>query len=419
MGVLLARLRATFSQITPEVWRVLVHSMVFGLAISIAELLLNFYLASMGYGTDVAGYLTTIYRVAGVVCGLPMGMLIDRWGPRRAILMGAIAFASAWLLQLMVSSFWALAISQFLIGICYTMVITAVTPLLASVTSFEQRPAVLGFNAASTLVVGVMGNLFGGSLPSIAASIVGGDPQGTLAYRLALGSVVALGLVAAVPIWMLRGVKSSNDRVIAPDQVDMQPNLPWSRLIRFALPYMFMGAAGGAIIPFQNLFLREVFGLGDAAVGLVLGVNSLLMGIGALTGAPLSKRVGAKRLSILTRFAAAPVMLLMFLPWLVPASIGLCLRGFFISISYPLSDALTMQYTPTRQRGVGMSLVNALWSLGWAGAAALAGRIQIAWGFAPLLCASIFFYAVSSYLMLYAFDNKFQAAQASLSEQLS
>lgn len=406
MGVLPARFRAMFNQITPEVWRILVHSMLFGLAISIAELLLNFYLASMGYGTDVAGYLTTIYRIAGVVCGLPMGLLIDRWGPRRAILTGAIAYAGAWVIQLLVRDFWALALAQFMIGTSFTMIVTSVTPLLASVTSSEQRPAVLGFNAASTLVVGVMGNIFGGALPGLAASIVGSDPQGQLAYRLALGSVVILGLLAAIPIWMLRSIKANPDRVITPEKVDQQPNLPWTRLFRFALPYLFMGAAGGAIIPFQNLFLRQVFDLGDASVGLVLGWNSLVMGIGALLGAPLSKRFGAKRLSIWARFAAAPAMLLMFLPWVWPAAIGICLRGLFISLSYPISDALTMQYTPTRQRGFAMSLVNALWSLGWATAAAVSGWAQITWGFVPLLWASIVLYGFSGYFLHYALADQ-------------
>ena len=62
--------------------------MLLGFAGSIADLLFNFYLVSLGYAADTAGLLATVSRTAGVVLGLPIGLLIDRAGARRALLVG-------------------------------------------------------------------------------------------------------------------------------------------------------------------------------------------------------------------------------------------------------------------------------------------------------------------------------------------
>jgi MFS family permease len=67
-----------------------------------------------------------------------------------------------------------------------------------------------------------------------------------------------------------------------------------------------------------------------------------------------------------------------------------------VAAIYPLNDALVMQSTPLRQRGAAVSLMSILWSLGWAGAAAVSGWAQIRTGFAPMLIASAIAYALSA-----------------------
>ena len=50
-----ARARLALARISLPVWRILLHSSLFGLASSVADLLFNFYLVSLGYGADTAG----------------------------------------------------------------------------------------------------------------------------------------------------------------------------------------------------------------------------------------------------------------------------------------------------------------------------------------------------------------------------
>ena len=72
-----AHARVGLARLSPPVWRILAHSLHFGLSLSIADLLLNFYLVSLGYAADTAGLLSTVGRGAGMVLGVPM-MLMPR-----------------------------------------------------------------------------------------------------------------------------------------------------------------------------------------------------------------------------------------------------------------------------------------------------------------------------------------------------
>lgn len=389
-----ARVRLVLGRISPPVWRILLHSSLFGLAGSVADLLFNFYLVSLGYGADIAGLLSTVNRVAGVVLGLPIGLLIDRIGARRSLLIGVVCYSGGWALALLSGVLWALALTQFLVGTAQILALTAVVPLMTGVTRSADRATVFGLNASAAMMIGLLGSLAGGLLPALAAGLLAIGPQDVVAYRLALTTVVAIALTAVLPV--LRGVPEHSHDEVATSAEPVQARLSPRRLLAFALPALLLGVGSGAILPFQNLYFRQQFGLSDAAVGAVLAASALVMGLGAVIGAPVSTRLGLQRAAATLRVGAVPAILLMLIPALLPATLGFCLRGLFVAASFPLNDALVMHVTPARQRGAAMSLTSVLWSLGWAGAAIVSGWAQLRWGFGPVIVVAAVAYALSS-----------------------
>ena len=389
-----ARVRLVLGRISPPVWRILLHSSLFGLAGSVADLLFNFYLVSLGYGADIAGLLSTVNRVAGVVLGLPIGLLIDRIGARRSLLIGVVCYSGGWALALLSGALWALALTQFLVGTAQILALTAVVPLMTGVTRSSDRATVFGLNASAAMMIGLLGSLAGGLLPALAAGLLAIGPQDVVAYRLALTTVVAIALTAVLPV--LRGVPEHSHDEVATSAEPVQARLSPRRLLAFALPALLLGVGSGAILPFQNLYFRQQFGLSDAAVGAVLAATALVMGLGAVIGVPISTRLGLQRAAATLRVGAVPAILLMLIPALLPATLGFCLRGLFVAASFPLNDALVMHVTPARQRGAAISLTSVLWSLGWASAAIVSGWAQLRWGFGPVIVVAAVAYALSS-----------------------
>ncbi len=390
-----SQLRLSLAQIPSSVWRILAHSFLFGFALSIADILFNFYLVSQGYTFSDVGLLSMVSRAAGMIMGLPMGWLIDRLGPQRAMIGGVVGYALGWAALLQAPALPWLIAAQFVVGACYLLASTAVTPLLALVTREAQRPVVFGMNASATLVVGLLGSAVGGVLPLLAAEIIAADPQSTGAYRLALTTVIGLSIVALLPVLKrLPAIVETSGSAIA--ESGQRARLPLRQLVWFAVPSFLLGIGGGAILPFQNLFFRDQFGLSDASVGVALALASLGAGIGALTGAPIVRKIGLQRGAALLRLGATPAMLLMLTPWLPVAIVGFFARGFFIAASYPMNDALVMGATPIAQRGLAMSLMSLLWAGGWAVSAVIWGWVAPVSGYGPQIVAAALAYALSA-----------------------
>jgi MFS family permease len=395
MSLSASRTRAILRELPGSVWRILLHSLIFGLALSVADLLFNFYLVSLGYAADTAGLLSTVARAAGMLLGLPTGLLIDRIGARSALLLGLSVYALGWaLLLLFARELWALIVMQFVIGAAYLLTGNAVTPLLTTVTSEEQRTTVFGWNATAALIIGLLGSAVGGVLPSLTAPFVGGDPQSTAAYTLALSSVVALSVLAMLPLFGPLRARGGVGAAVTEDE--QHPTLSLRTLARFAAASFLLGIGGGAILPFQNLFFRQQFGLSDAAVGVVLAWSALGMGLGGLLSGPASTVLGLRRGAALLRLGALPAMLLMLVPSLLPTVVGFFLRGLCVAGSFPMNDALVMRNTPQRQRGVAISMMGVLWSGGWALAALISGWAQLRYGFTPVILVAALAYALSA-----------------------
>ncbi|MFN3571615.1 MAG: MFS transporter, partial [Polaromonas sp.] len=49
----------------------------------------------MGVSLLQAGFLLSLVQLAGMTLGLPAGLLIQRWGPRRSVLTGLLVLAAA------------------------------------------------------------------------------------------------------------------------------------------------------------------------------------------------------------------------------------------------------------------------------------------------------------------------------------
>jgi MFS family permease len=396
--MLTVRARAYVDQITPAVGRVIGHSLLFGLAVNIGDLLFNFYLVSLGYAADTAGLFWMVNRLAGMLVGIPVGLLIGRLGAQRGVVIGAAGFGLGWAILLNMRALWSMLAAQFLVGAAFILVMSSVTPLLAQVTDDRNRSSMFGLNASATTMIGLLGSTVGGLLPGVAGMVLAVDAQATGAYRLALAIVVVLGLGAVVPLLRSLPAAATNERgdpVLEPTA----PRLPLLRLWRFALPGLFLGSGAGMLLPFLNLFLRQQHGMSDAAVGLALGIVMLGMGLGALIGPPVTRRTGLRRGSAFLRMGAAPSMLLLLTPFWFLSVLGLALRGLFIAASFPMNDALIMRATPLRQRGLVMSLTTMHWAGGWGLSSMLSGWLQVTFGFTPVILLAALAFGISSILI--------------------
>ena len=397
MLIAMNRVSTFFRESSPAVVRILAHSLLFGLAASVSDVLFNFYLHSLGYGNEVAGQMNSLFRIAGFVFGIPLGMLIDRRGALRILYFGITTYAIGWAVLLTWTDIRIIAPVYFLIGAANIATYTSIVPLLSSVIEPKQRATLFGINAGATVAVGFVGSLFGGALPGLVAPLLGVGATDSLAYRVALFSVTIIGLIAIVPLLGVHAAvaKQQSDGRMPVSTADQTP-IPFLRIMGFASQSLLLGVAGGLVVPFQNLFYRQQFHLDDAKVGLILALSAFAMGFGSTIGGAMAKRFGLRRAAALSRLLSAPTLLLMLVPSLWVSCLAYFLSRIMVGITFPLADALVMQSVPVKQRGTSMSLSSMLWSLGWAGTAYLSGFIQRDYGFYWVFIASAVAYSVNA-----------------------
>ena len=390
----------TIRTLPAAVWRVLVHSTLIGLGMSFFDVLFNFFLVSMGYAADTVGVLSTVARIAGLVVGIPAGRLIDRIGSRRALIASVMLYAVGLVAVVFAPNYPLLIASQFVVGCAFALLFSALFPLLAQTTPHAQQPTVFGFNEAALNMIGLIGSIIAGWLPSVVAPWLNVDDQSTLAYRTVLLIGIAIFALSSLPLLGNMPVASNTDADGVPLQAEVPMRTTW-RIVQFGVAGFMIGMGSGTFFPFQSLFLRSQFGLSDGYVGTVLAFSGVALGVGAVA---IGHGIGQRNLRVwasILRIVAAPALLLMLAPTLWMALIGYYLRAFLIGGSIALNDVLTMRLVNPRQRGFASSIWNMTWAAGWAITSTMSGFVQTQYGFTPLLILGSVAYVLSGLSIWY------------------
>ncbi len=165
--------------------------------------LLNLFLLRLEYGTEAIGLINAAGTLTFALSSLPAGLLGERWGSRRMILIGlslllvgsallpfADVVAAEWQLA------WLLAADVVLyMGLSLYFVNTA--PFIMAAVEAGQRNRIFSIQTALLSLSAFVGSLVGGFLPAIIAALLGMSAEQPAPYRYAL-VIAGASLVVAV-----------------------------------------------------------------------------------------------------------------------------------------------------------------------------------------------------------------------------
>lgn len=158
---------------------------------------LPLFAAHLGGDPAGVGMIAAVSAFTGIIASIPAGMLSDRWGRRRVLLIGAAVFSTAPFLYLFVRELWQLALVRFYHGFATALFIPVAMALVSDLFQ-RERGERMGLFSTATLVGRFMAPLAGGALIGALAF----DPGlGYRAVYLVCGAagVTALLLVLRVP----------------------------------------------------------------------------------------------------------------------------------------------------------------------------------------------------------------------------
>ncbi len=381
----------------------LVFTIIFGAAMGVRRLIFNFFVLSLGYDEALLGTMITVHNLTALLAALPMGYLADHLGRKLSLVTSTILVALSVVIMVMFPSAWILVALNIIFGLGMSISSVTMGPFLMENSSETERTYLFSFGSGLQMAAGFIGNWIGGYLPGWMGMTFKVDAVSATAYGNALLATAVFTVVGVVPLIMLRNpnIKLSDRSSLAPISYLKDH---FGQISKLVLPMLITSIGAGLIMPFMNIFFRNVHNQPDPVIGTVFAWGSLAMGIGLIIAPVLADRFGKIQVVVLTQALSIPFLFILgFSPWFALSAVAYFIRLALMNLGGPVYQTFVMEQVEPHARATIASLVSMAHSFGWAFSPSISGWIQVNYGFRPAFVGTMILYAVSIFLYWYFF----------------
>jgi MFS family permease len=373
----------------------LVNVILVGAAMGVFRLLFNFYVLSLGFDEALLGNLITASSFSALLAALPMGYLADTIGRKRSLISGNLTLGLALLGMLLWPGQLVFYLMNVLTGLAQALMGVTMGPFLMENSSEKERTYLFSFSSGFMMASAFVGNWIGGYLPTLMSGWQGFQPTDAEAYRWSLSVVLFAVLAGVLPLLLLK-----MNRLPREARSGFTPFKYFathkSLLTRLILPTLIISIGAGFIMPFMNIFYRNIYQQSDAAIGTLFAWGSLAMGLGLMIAPPLADRMGKIQLVVLTQGLSIPFLFMMgFSPVFGLSAFAYFIRLSLMNMTLPVYQTFVMEHVESSARATVASLVSMANSFGWAFSPMISGYLQVNYGFGPAFASTIALYAIS------------------------
>jgi MFS family permease len=367
-------------------------------AMSLSMLLFNLYLISMGFDAAFIGLNSALVSGARLACAIPAGYVADRIGRKRAMVIGLAGTVVARFGLAVLTQGWLILTSNVLAGVFGALFITSVAPFLTENSRGEERALLFMLDSSLMNVASFIAATGGGYLPGLFAVLLRVGPESTQAYRAVMVIAALAMALALLPILMIR---DGHRRVSRRPASGFSWRF-WRRLsnpallFKLVLPRALVAFGAGLVFPFLNLFFKDRFGISDATLGWIFGINNVLAAAVMLWGGTVAERLGKMRAMFYARSLSVPGLLVIgFVPSLPIVVLAHWARSGLMRMGDPLYMAFAMEQLTEDERATGSSLLSTGFNVGWSLGPYVSGLLLPQTGWGPLFLGTIVFYTIS------------------------
>jgi MFS family permease len=385
--------RSGFSQFDRDTKLLIAVAGIFAVSFFGVQMLLKvLYVLRLGHGPEYVGWFGASASLAYMGMGMPSGALGGRFGARRIMLVGSVVTVAGMAI-LPLSEFvphwardgWPIA-SQIVLTMGWSMFNVNFVPALMATTTERNRNDAYAIGGVLKGLGTFLGTISGGMLPGLFAPLIGQTLDHPAPYRYALWVGAALGIVALVPLSLVRRI----ERVAAKERDRARGPFPlWP--IALVVGYVYIRHAGWATCrAFCNAYMDAELHLPASAIGLVTGVGQFI----AIPAPLLSPRLAARRsngwtLMVTTLGIAVSLLPIAIIPhW---AAVGLGRLGILVltGIWMPAFQVFQMERVDPRWRSLAYGAVSMAMGLGFGSTSLAGGYIIAAWGYRRLFLIGV------------------------------
>lgn len=297
---------STFSRSRPIAYAVWIIASVFYAYQYILRVMPNIMIEDIMQQFDIGaaafGQFSGVYYIGYSLMHLPVGIMLDRFGPRK-VMSGCILLTIIGLMPLLFAGHWAYPIAgRFLIGLGSSAAILGVFKIIRMTFSQQRFPRMLSLS----VTIGLIGAIYGGGPVSYM--------RDTFGYQTVVQLFALMGVVLAiVTYWIVPNVKSASRSTVIADIKEVLSNrrVIWSCIFAG----MMVGPLEGFADVWGTAFLKNAYGFEGA---LAASLPSMIF-IGMCFGSPvlnfIAERTGSYIGTVIGAGAVMAVSFFLLVGW--------------------------------------------------------------------------------------------------------
>ncbi len=315
------------------------------------------YLPQIGISSGSVGLLLATNGVVFILAAIPLGMLADRIGRKRILILGVMGMPPSLLIYAFTSDLAFLMLAAIISGASEGAFLTTWNALIADMASGDGRKEAFTLS----FIVAAVTSGTGYALPYVFPTIEG--LGGWTSMQVHQAFFIILALVAMItPITLARLLRDHHETPGTKMSLKGGRNL--RPMLKFSALNSLIGLGAGIIIPLVPTWLFLRYGIADNLSGPLLALASLTMGFASIASTGLSRRFGTVRAIVLCQGSSTIFMLaLAFAPDPVTAGGLYVVRSMLMNMSSPLSDAFLMGIISKEERGLASAINSIVWRL--------------------------------------------------------
>jgi MFS family permease len=381
-----------------------------GLGVGIWGVIFYLYLnlGEVGFAPDFIGNMFSVGAIATGLVALPAGLLCERIGTKRTILISLAANLFN-IVQVVVLEPSILLLVSLVSGLIATLGWVASAPFMMEDTKPQERTFLFSMNFAIWMITGVIGSLLGGIMPDMFNSVLGlatGAIAGSaVGYRITLVLASVASAAAVIPILLVKANHTVPRQEVGA-LLSLRNIKSWSTIVKFIIPVAIIGLGAGFIIPLFNVFFKLRYSATSEIVGTIFALGNVTVGIASLGAPILSERLGRLRAIVACQFLSMPfIMLVTISPNLALSTGAYLARGTLMQMAIPLENAFQMELVTENERATTSGLMIMADNVPRAVSSSISGAMMTVNDFyTPFLFTTLTYFLSSS--LLYVFFRK-------------
>ncbi len=357
------RKRSLFFGVPHKVRWIIYLSCFSAVANGYLTMVISAYLPEIGISSSNIGLLLGVNGAAMILTAIPFGILADRVGRKRILIVSLALIPFTLLIYAFTSDISFLLLGSVVAGAAEGAFLSAWNAMIADLTSPGSRTKAFSmsfiFNGGFTSL--------GFTLPFIIPFLI--PLTGWNSYSLHSAFFVVLAALAAVsPIMLhrlLRDLKE-NLRARAPGEKRLaRVKGPYMRrMLKFSVFNSLIGLGAGLVIPLVPTWLYLKYGIPDSLTGPLLAVCSISMGLASLFSGRIAEKYGPVKAIAFTQGISTVFMLAIpFMPGAALAAIVYFIRTALMNMAGPILDSYLMGIITPEERGLASAINSIIWRI--------------------------------------------------------